>query len=362
MPASTPNTSTPTKAASERNASTRSIRTSRTNPRTSMRRAAAAITTAARVADGRNAVSPGTRSMNAAISTAPTTPVSWVRAPACSATGVRDDDAGDREPAEEPLRDVRGADGRHLATAAHRLAPARRERAGEHGGVGEGDERDAGRGQRERRDIRPLEPAEGGGGEPLRQCADHGQPVGRPRMAVSAVAATTATSTPGTGDLPSVSPMMTARDADAERHGERLDLARGEPGADGDHVAEQRARVDRESEQLRHLRDEHEQGDGIEVARRGWASRSGRSRIRVAGCRRAARIAPTMIASSPASATARVVVSECERQDRRRDDRSERGVGPEHQDAGRPERAHTPAAGRWWRRGPVSGGSPATSA
>ena len=32
-------------------------------------------------------------------------------------------------------------------------------------------------------------------------------------MAVSAVAATTATSTPGTGDLTQVSPMMTARDA-----------------------------------------------------------------------------------------------------------------------------------------------------
>ena len=42
-----------------------------------------------------------------------------------------------------------------------------------------------------------------------------------------------------------------------------------------------------------------------------------------------------MIARSPASATARCVVSEGERQDRRRDDRSERRVGPEHQDARR---------------------------
>ena len=45
-------------------------------------------------------------------------------------------------------------------------------------GVGEGDERDAGRGQRQRRDIRPLEPAERGRGEPLRQRTDHRQPVG----------------------------------------------------------------------------------------------------------------------------------------------------------------------------------------
>ena len=46
---------------------------------------------------------------------------------------------------------------------------------------------------------------------------------------------------------------------------------------------------------------------------------------------------PTMIASRPASATARLVVAERERQDRCRDDRRERRVGPEHEDARRAE-------------------------
>ena len=44
-----------------------------------------------------------------------------------------------------------------------------------------------------------------------------------------------------------------------------------------------------------------------------------------------------MIASRPASATARLVAAQRERQDRGRDDRRERGVGPEHEDARRTE-------------------------
>ena len=55
------------------------------------------------------------------------------------------------------------------------LAAPRGESAREHGAVGEGDQRDAGGGQHERRDIRPLETAERGGGEALRECADDRQ-------------------------------------------------------------------------------------------------------------------------------------------------------------------------------------------
>jgi hypothetical protein len=48
----------------------------------------AAITTAASAGCGRSRSSPGTRRSINVMTTAPTTPVSWLRAPDCSATAV----------------------------------------------------------------------------------------------------------------------------------------------------------------------------------------------------------------------------------------------------------------------------------
>ena len=67
-----------------------------------MRLIAAAITTAARAEDGRYAVTPGASRVKATIRPAPTTPTSCVRAPACSATGVRDEDADTGNPPKDP--------------------------------------------------------------------------------------------------------------------------------------------------------------------------------------------------------------------------------------------------------------------
>ena len=50
----------------------------------------AAITTAARVGWGRLRNNPGATSSSSTIVTAPTSPVTWVFAPACSATAVRE--------------------------------------------------------------------------------------------------------------------------------------------------------------------------------------------------------------------------------------------------------------------------------
>ena len=50
----------------------------------------AAMTTAASTGCGRFRNSPGTNRSMPAIMSAPTTPVSWLLAPACSATAVRD--------------------------------------------------------------------------------------------------------------------------------------------------------------------------------------------------------------------------------------------------------------------------------
>ena len=102
IPCSTPTKATPRKAASDSSPSTRSIRSSRRTAARSSSDDAATITTAASVDDGRYWVTPGASRMNATISRAPTTPTSWLLAPACSATGVRDELADTGNPPSRP--------------------------------------------------------------------------------------------------------------------------------------------------------------------------------------------------------------------------------------------------------------------
>ena len=70
--------------------SVRRCRLNRIVPRMSASESDAAITIAARVGCGRLRSSPGTSSRIRVIETAPTRPATWVFAPACSATAVRD--------------------------------------------------------------------------------------------------------------------------------------------------------------------------------------------------------------------------------------------------------------------------------
>ena len=73
-------------------------------------------------------------------------------------------------------------------------------------------------------------------------------------------------------------------------------------------------------------------------------------------------ITATMIARTDASSTARLVaLSRYQRQDRRRDHRSQRGMQDQHQDPRRAERRITEQA-QDRRLQPVIGGSPASSA
>ena len=90
MPSSTPSRATPRNAATESRHSTRRWRQSRTRPGMSASDSDAAMTTAASVGCGRLRSSPGTSTSMSTIAAAPTTPVSCVLAPACSATAVRE--------------------------------------------------------------------------------------------------------------------------------------------------------------------------------------------------------------------------------------------------------------------------------
>jgi hypothetical protein len=90
IPGSTPSSATPAKATSASVNSTRRCFHSRVIPGRSASESDAVMTTAARAGWGRFRNSPGRATMRTTISTAPTTPVSCVRAPARSATAVRE--------------------------------------------------------------------------------------------------------------------------------------------------------------------------------------------------------------------------------------------------------------------------------
>src|SRR3954453_12678505 len=91
MPGITPNVATPAKQTMDSQNSQRWMRKIRRRSPTSNRPMAAAITTAASALLGRLASRLGATSSSSATATAPTTPVTCVRAPAASATGVRDE-------------------------------------------------------------------------------------------------------------------------------------------------------------------------------------------------------------------------------------------------------------------------------
>ena len=91
MPGIAPNAATPTKQTMDSQNSQRWMRKMRRRSANSNRPMAAAITTAASALLGRFCSRLGASTSSRATATAPTTPVSWVLAPAASATGVREE-------------------------------------------------------------------------------------------------------------------------------------------------------------------------------------------------------------------------------------------------------------------------------
>ncbi len=111
------------------------------------------MTTAASVGLGRFLSSPGTSTSISTISAAPTTPVSCVLAPACSATAVRDPLVLTGKPLEEPGGDIGDTDPDHLAIPIDLLPGARGECRGGGDRVGQRDECDPERARDEQREV-----------------------------------------------------------------------------------------------------------------------------------------------------------------------------------------------------------------
>ena len=91
MPSMTPTNATPRKLITDNANSMRRWRSKLSMPATSAKDRQAAITTAPSKAFGRSLSKRGAQISSSAMTRAPTRPVSWVRDPADSATGVRDE-------------------------------------------------------------------------------------------------------------------------------------------------------------------------------------------------------------------------------------------------------------------------------
>ena len=168
-------------------------------------------------------MSPGASRMNARMSAAPTTPVSCVREPACSATGVRDDDAETGNPPRSPpamlARPMPAISWLPSTLSPRRAANVRESTRA----VGEGDERDArppGAASAPTSDH--CSPSSAGAGRPCGSAPTTGSASDSPSTPVRTIDRTTTTSTPGTGDFTPLEHEDDDERADAERDRERL--------------------------------------------------------------------------------------------------------------------------------------------
>ena len=336
MPSSTPNTITPRNAASERPASILSMRQSARSPRRSIRPTAAPMTTAASTADGRNSVRPGASRMNARMSAAPTTPVSCVREPACSATGVRDDDAETGNPPRSPPA-MLARPMPAISWLPSTLSPRRAANVRESTALSaKATSAIPAAGRARAPTSRPLQPLERRRGKTLRERADDGKRIGQPEDPGEDHRQDDDDQHARHGGLHPLEHEDDDERAHAERHSERLHLAGRDRPGDLDDLLPHALGVDREAEQLRDLRDDHDQRDGVEVAD---PDRLGQQ----VGDEPEAEDAAEQ--QHPAhhdreetgERDRALAVAEGERKDRRRDDRGEGRVRSEHEDARRAE-------------------------
>ena len=142
---------------------------------------AAAITTAASAVWGRSASSELKNSSSTTTRPAPTRPVTWLLAPDCSATAVREPLVDTAKPWKNPAAMLAAPMPIISWSGFDLVTPPGREARGRGDGVGERHERDAHGGEEQGADVAEARPGEGGLGDALRQRTDGGHAlVGEP--------------------------------------------------------------------------------------------------------------------------------------------------------------------------------------
>src|SRR5512139_453550 len=241
--------------------------------------------------------------------------------------------AADRKALEEPGGEVGGAEPDHLLVGVDVAAGLRRVDAREHAGVGEGNEGDGKTAGEDGTDVGWGDPRNGKGGQALRQGAEHlhaGARVEAQRADDERRA--------DHGDQ-DAGQALAALERQDRHEGGCADCERGRVGAAFEHrrgnrpqVPQRAAALDREAEQLGQLADQHRQRDAVHVA---VADRLGQEFGDEAQARHAGQDArhpgDDGHHAGQRDGARRVAVGQ--RQDDGEDDRGERRVGAQHQDA-----------------------------
>ena len=235
---------------------------------------------------------------------APTTPVSWVREPACSATGVREEEADTGKPPRRPPA-IFASPIPDISWLPDTLSPRRAARERDSTAVSaNATSAMPAAGSASEATSAHVRPPSAGAGRPCGSAPTTGNDPDSPKIAVIAVATTTTTSTPGTGDRSSLSAKMTT----SEPMPNAIASAWTSPAATPLTIDTTSGRGDRDSIEKPSSFGTCDTITSSATALR-YPTRMGLDSRSVTKPRRrrppSRRIAPTMIASSPASATAR---------------------------------------------------------
>ena len=257
MPGMAPSTATPTKQTMESQNSQRWMRQMRRRSATSISPMAAAMTTAASAVEGKCFSSSGAKVSNRATATAPTTPVSWVLAPAASATGVRELLLLIGKPWNRPAVEVGHAQPDHFLIGIDVVAGAHAVGPRQHAGVGERYQRHRAAAQHDCRDVRSVDPGNGEARQSLGQGAENGNAGFGRQIERAHDDGGRDHRDQHAGDALAAEEKNDDQRRRADGKGRPVGLARRHRLADFPQAAQRPIGIDREAQQLRELADDH---------------------------------------------------------------------------------------------------------
>ena len=262
MPSRTPKKITPALATSESTTAERRIIHTLASREKSARESAAAMTTAASAEFGRLARSPLRNTSNMITTPAPTTPASWLLAPDCSATAVRELLAEMANPRKKPAAML--AEPIPIISLFGFTRSPRRvlNEVDSSDGVGQGHERDADGGDEQRHDVVDVGPRHVGRRKSLGQSA-HRADI---EVEHSGDDGGADDGDEHGGDLPGDARQHDQHGERGEAYAEGRGVALVEVRHELPHFVDEGVSVRRETAELRQLPDDDDDGQAVHVA------------------------------------------------------------------------------------------------